>query len=195
MNRYVQGVEAEKRMSIELLESLRLYGIYDAEIVEDVCYNTPSGSYAQVDAVLVCSKGLFCIEYKSWTGHVTTSTGPRWPVERGNTPRKPVMFNNPVQQNANHKYVLDILTKRNVKNLGNRQFKSVIVFDRKTKLINSTYENVMNIGSLPSYIMRYGEEISPELQEAVVDFLRRMVEINKPHFDRQHKSHVKAVKK
>lgn len=194
MGKYARGIQAEDDMLVRIQSMLKRYSDLDFKIVKDVCYMSASKKIAQIDAILICNKGLFCIEFKSWHGIVKASLERTWIVDTGNFD---VRYNNPVLQNSMHRAAIDALVHHKLPNLKN-YFKSVVVFDERANLINEIYDsiqrrniqlysNVIHVEDFMSFFIEKidRDEISSELQDKIYNILLDLKERYKPLFDKQ----------
>lgn len=68
---------------------------------------TSSGSIAEIDSVLLTRKGIFCVEIKTWIGHISGSDeDDKWLQAYDDTDKGINEWNNPVKQNQWHCKVL-----------------------------------------------------------------------------------------
>lgn len=184
--RYQKGVAAEKRMTDYIIQMMNIAQDVDFRIVEDVCYKH-NGNYSQVDAVIVCRKGIFCVEYKSWRGQVYPTTTEFWRIVKDTRVDK---FSNPVMQNAEHCRMCTAITRYSLKNIidtSKINFRNLVVFDDDSSIMPGPYVNVMGYMDVPGYINKLNDEYSTEILDVVEKFLRHVAEVNKHHFDKRHK--------
>ena len=201
MGKYARGIQAENEMLERIQNLLNRYLYSDFKIIKDVCYVSSSGKIAQIDAILICNKGLFCIEFKSWNGIVKASLERTWIVYNG---KFDVRYNNPVIQNSMHRASIDALVHYKIPGLKN-YFKSVIIFDEKANIINEIYDSVQkkniplysNVIHVDDFISLFynksdKEEISTQMQEDIYNFLLRLKEKYKPLFDKQQQGIIQS---
>lgn len=86
----------------------------DEYLLANVILETKNGWKAEVDAILISRKGIFCIETKRWVGHVRGNDEDEYWLQEYDDPS---MINrkhrNPVKQCLNHCHLLDrILNER-----------------------------------------------------------------------------------
>lgn len=181
---YAVGKLAEERILNSVETQLRCYSIRPY-IIRDVCYKQ-KGKYAQVDCVMLCNNGLFCIEIKSWKGKVFPTRDKQWQINNG---ERKVKFNNPIIQNGRHQFVLNALSARNVKSFAANEnfFRSIILFDDKTDIEPSLYHNVINARNFADYISKIHDNISDEVLYDTATFIDRLVKVNKPKFELQQR--------
>ena len=186
MSSYEIGVRAEKKMIDEIMRELQLGSIYDINLIRDVCYKGLKGMYEQIDAVLVCERGIFCIEFKNWTGEVTPSSNELWNLIRPNGCVQ--KLKSPILQNLRHVKVLTRIMENNLSWFKDRRLPihNVIVFDNKTRIVDSYYDNVMNSSAVSRYVSKINDKLRPEEVYEISRFLVHMVETNRWHFQKQH---------
>lgn len=88
-------------------------------------------TYYQVDAVVVCTKGVFCLEVKNWSCTVTCNDSFYWRVQY---PTQEIFVKSPVRQNALHCNLISKLLGTPVSN--------IVLFAGDTRLFNQP-SNVM----------------------------------------------------
>lgn len=186
---YVQGVTAEYKMSDFIKTELQLAGEGNVIFIPDVCYKTKTGNYAQVDLVILSTRGFFCVEFKSWTGTVYPSMNKFWEKQIGD---KLQQFNNPMVQNSEHCRMCTLISRYTLQevitDVSKINFRSLVVFDDNTKLLNNPYPNVMYYSDVADYILQHSVTIDLETLNTVADFIGRVAETNKRHFVRRHRA-------
>jgi hypothetical protein len=111
-----------------------------AKLLKDLYLKTDNG-LTEIDALLLCDRGIFIIEIKSHNGYIVTR-GKHWTQRWGD---KVVRFHNPTYQNKVHKNALiGILKKR--QSLASLPVYTVTVF---TSSKVSFSENVKDVIKLP----------------------------------------------
>lgn len=100
------GAIGEKQVNYYLRPLLRS----DEYLLANVILKTKNGRKAEVDAIIISRKGIFCIETKKWVGHIYGSDEDEEWVQRYDDPYRPDRHHkNPVQQCLNHCSILDKL--------------------------------------------------------------------------------------
>ena len=196
MSKYERGIQAEAEMLDRIQEMFKRYLNSDYKIITDVCYINSSKTISQIDAILICNKGLFCIEFKSWNGIVKATLEDEWLIYNGSFD---VRYANPVRQNGMHRAAIDALVHYNVTDLKN-EFKSVVVFDDKAILVNEIYDsvqkkniplykNVVKVDDFISFLYANSdkEEIPEQKQEEICKYLEYLKNKYKPRFDEQQR--------
>ena len=98
------GVYGEQLVNYHLRPLLRA----DEYLLANVILSTKYGGKAEVDAVLISRKGIFCIETKKWVGHVYGNDEDEKWVQKYDDPYRADRYHrNPVKQCLNHCYILD----------------------------------------------------------------------------------------
>lgn len=82
-------------------------------------------TYYQVDAVVVCTSGVFCLEVKNWSCTVMCSDSFYWKVRY---PTQEIVVKSPVKQNAAHCTLISKLLGTPVNN--------IVLFAGDTRLVN-----------------------------------------------------------
>ena len=211
--RYGIGVSREQYIRERLFSDLEQLNLDFLEIVPDVCYSQPNGSVSQIDAVLVCDFGVYCLEFKSWQGVIYPSPSDKWAVNKTTNEgvsKYVTYFPNPVSQNAGHRAMLLKLILKQVPkvmmekienyvlNPGWAKFDiyNVVIFDDQRSLLDFRYfdkvpRNIVTSSSAINYIKnkQLGHKISVGTLECkwIVDFLKYLRGVNKPIFDEAHK--------
>ncbi len=82
----------------------------DEYLLANVILKTKNGRKAEVDAIIISRKGIFCIETKKWVGHIFGSDDDEEWMQRYDDPYRPDRHHrNPVKQCLNHCSILDKL--------------------------------------------------------------------------------------
>lgn len=104
------GSYGERLVNYHLRPLLRA----DEYLLANVILNAKNGWKAEVDAILISRKGIFCIETKKWVGHIYGSDEDEKWVQKYDDPAMIDRYHkNPVKQCLSHCYLLDrILNKR-----------------------------------------------------------------------------------
>ena len=90
-------------------------------------------TYYQVDAIIVCTKGVFCLEVKNWSCILICNSGGNWLARY---PTEDISVKSPVAQNQAHRDRIQRITHAFVH--------SYILFSGHTTLINNP-DNVLNV--------------------------------------------------
>ena len=195
-NRMEIGIKAENEMVEEIKRMLSVQSIYDYSIIQDVCYrSTVRGvrKYSQIDAVLVCTLGVFCIEFKKWKGTVYPTENAKWLVKSPNGGSR--YFDNSVIQNAKHNLMLNKLCERNVEGyMENVASRSVIVFHDSTNIASSDYNNIINCNQFMSWVMSNYWMMTPELVKKTSKFVKRLSDVNKVMFYKEKGLNYKSTR-
>ena len=103
-----KGDRGEQHVS-GILESCKLEG--DKLIDDIILVNPENGMTAQIDHILLSTRGIFVVETKNLSGIICGNDESRtWRQVLGNTVKK---IHSPVKQNATHVYVLNQILKTN----------------------------------------------------------------------------------
>ena len=80
----------------------------DEYLLANVILKTQNGRKAEVDAILISRKGIFCIETKRWVGHIYGNDKDECWIQKYDDPYMPDrLHKNPVKQCLNHCVILD----------------------------------------------------------------------------------------
>ena len=124
----------------------RYFGEEEHYIVNNVVIGDERGHAHQIDHVVICVNGIFCIETKhmvgSIMGNIDDKTWYQFTYGRSNP------FYNPILQNKTHVRVLSKL-------LGDKwNVHSIIVFTKENKP-NLKVEGLLNLSELRAYVHEY----------------------------------------
>lgn len=136
-------------------------------------------TYYQVDAIVICKKGIFCLEVKNWSCIVQCTSSYYWDVKY---PTKSLVIRSPLAQNVAHCTQVEKILQRNCYNY--------VLFAGSTTLLNEP-ANVMHapafipsirklpdileagdIDTLAGKLKAYKKKIEPDM---LVDFLFKQV--------------------
>lgn len=81
----------------------------DEYLFTNILLPTRNNKTTEIDSVLVSRKGVFCIEIKRWSGHISGTDEDEYWYQRYDDGRKSKSLRNPVKQNDNHCDVLEKL--------------------------------------------------------------------------------------
>ena len=97
------GFDGENLVNYHLRPLLRA----DEYLLSNVILRLKNGRSAEVDAIIISRKGIFCIEVKNWVGHISgKDDGDKW-LQQYDDPEMPDRYHkNPVKQCLNECKVL-----------------------------------------------------------------------------------------
>lgn len=124
----------------------RYFGEEEHYIVNDVNIKDERGQNHQIDHVVICLNGIFCIETKHMAGSVLgNATRKDWYqlIYGKNNP-----FYNPLMQNATHVRVLSDYLKNK------REVYSIVVFTRENKP-KLNVKGLLNLSELRAYVHEF----------------------------------------
>lgn len=120
------------------------------------------GQYFQVDTLVVCSKGIFCIEVKNWEATVHCSDKYYWQVEYSSGEKK---VRSPLVQNRQH--------CNKVQTICGKHVMSIILFTDSASLL-SPVANVMYVSDFINYLavqpIRLGEDEVENIYQGLVAY-------------------------
>lgn len=160
------GAVGEKQVNYYLRPLLRS----DEYLLANVILKTKNGRKAEVDAIIISRKGIFCIETKKWVGHIYGSDEDTEWIQRYDDPyRQDRRHRNPVQQCLNHCSVLDkLLFER---------------YDIEAAVIFADLEDGINIHSAYTYTIQEFRDRYRELSddEITVDEIKQIYQKLRPY--------------
>ena len=169
----IKGKLGEKRVSN------RLKSIKGAYIVNDLSFTVNEGKTCQIDHVLVCNKGIFVIETKTYAGRIYGDDSRKeWTqvLQYGKVKNK---FYSPVKQNMTHIYELS-------KRLNKKHIYNCVVFvNNNTTFIKSEY--TFSLSRIKSYILSQKDVYS---DAEVIDYVNQIEALRE---DISNKDHVKNI--
>lgn len=116
-------------------------------------------TYYQVDAIVVCTKGIFCLEVKNWSCIVTCSPSAYWTVKY---PTEEIKVRSPISQNTGHRDRIERMLGYNVA--------SYVLFSGSTTLINNP-DNVLNTSAFIPLLKTLPDQLSSQKIQGIVDKL------------------------
>lgn len=180
------GKPSEKRLK-ELLEheyspNAVFSGIYVPYINKGV------DRYAEIDAVVVLSSGVFVIELKSHNGKITNGDTKYWTQVYND---KRISFYNPMYQNDTHVKVINSILKS--EGQYNVPIYSVVVFTSNKVTFTNDYKNLVSLDELTRYIKKTGKSdaISIPQTTRIRTILRSYIRTGK----KIETDHKKAIRK
>lgn len=160
------GAIGEKQVNYYLRPLLRS----DEYLLANVILKLKNGRKAEVDAIIISRKGIFCIETKKWVGHIYGSDEDTEWIQRYDDPyRQDRRHRNPVQQCLNHCSVLDkLLFER---------------YDIEAAVIFADLEDGINIHSAYTYTIQEFRDRYRELSddEITVDEIKQIYQKLRPY--------------
>ena len=124
----------------------RYFGQEEHYIVNDVNIIDERGNNHQIDHVVICSNGIFCIETKHMSGSILGYVDRKEWYQLSYGRSNP--FYNPLMQNATHARVLS-------RYLSNKwSIHQIVVFTRENKP-NLKVEGLLNLSELRAYVHEY----------------------------------------
>ena len=98
------GILGEQRLNYELRHLLK----EDEYLLSNLLLPLKNGHKTEIDCVLITHKGIFCIEGKTWMGHIVgTDEDEYWYQEYDDRRRAPQSHQNPIKQNEGHCVALE----------------------------------------------------------------------------------------
>lgn len=116
-------------------------------------------TYYQVDAIVVCTKGIFCLEVKNWSCIVTCSSSAYWTAKY---PTEEIKVKSPISQNVAHRVRLERMLGYNVA--------SYVLFSGSTTLINNP-DNVLNTNAFIPLLRTLPDQLSKQKIQSIMDTL------------------------
>lgn len=108
------------------------------------------GTYYQVDDVVICTRGFFALEVKSWNCEINCGNQRFWKVRY---PTREIVVKSPLEQNMQHCRKIYTLTGKTPTN--------IVVFIEGAKL-RTPSENVMMLSQFPQFLAGREEVLSQE---------------------------------
>ena len=145
MNTNVIGLAGE-------LQALKaVSGIHSSLSERHICsFPIKSNStYLQADLLLVCTKGVFCVEVKNWRGNVYCTDDPFWLTTYDS---REFIVKSPLLQNDSHCKKIGLICNVPVNN--------VVLFS-DSAMISDPQDNVMYISDFPAYLLKLPEVFKP----------------------------------
>lgn len=126
--------------------------------------NAVGDGYFQSDIVIVCNRGIFSIEVKTWACAVVCSTKHYWEVQY---PQRAIFVPSPIDQNNIH--------CRRLAEIIGEPVASVVVFSDNTRIMNPL-SNVIHSSDLLDYIRARPIVYTSECLVKLYDFLAKYKE-------------------
>ena len=165
----------------EFKVNLKLKGIPDSVIINDLKFTVNENKTCQIDHVLVCSRGIFVIETKAYAGSIYGNDSQReWTqvLQYGKIKNK--MYS-PVKQNNTHIYELS-------KKIGKRDLFNCVVFT-KNNIEHIESEYVFTLKSIKKHILKQPKIYSMLEVELIAEEIKNINE------DISNRKHVQNIKK
>lgn len=191
--RYARGSEFEETALEELKRVLEANFIFNYQIVKNVAYRSRNGkgsiTISQIDSVLICEYGVFCLEMKNWKGVVTTTNDLDWKVTIDSYVKR---YKNPVIQNEKHSAALKILLDNNLSDFKARNIPvyNLVLFSENAILSNDMKDCVMYVKDVPTFVQKNNCRINRTLAFDISRCLSRLSEKNMEEFNRLHKHQI-----
>lgn len=108
------------------------------------------GEFFQVDTLVICTKGVFCVEVKNWEAQIHCSSQYYWDVQYASGERR---VRSPVAQNIQHCRKFEAVCKQTVN--------SIVLFTDSATLLEPP-SNVMHVSDFIPYLVECQTTLSSE---------------------------------
>ena len=171
----IKGKLGEKRVA------LKLRNIPNSVLINDLTFSVNDNKTCQIDHVLVCSRGIFVIETKTYSGRIYGDDSKREWTQVLQYGKVKNIFYSPVKQNNTHIYELS-------KRINNHNIFNCVVFVKNNiSFIESEY--VYSLRNIKKFIMKQPEIYAYNDVELIANSIKNL------HQDISNKEHVKNIKK
>lgn len=173
----IKGKLGEKRVS------RKLKSIKGAYVINDLTFTVHNGKTCQIDHILVCNKGLFVIETKTYAGRIYgDDSRNEWTqvLQYGKVKNK---FYSPVKQNMTHIFEL-------AKKLNKTNFYNCVVFvNNNVSYIKSEY--TFSLSKIKAYILSQKDVYT---DEEVINYKNKIEELRENISNKQHVKNINNMK-
>lgn len=190
MNKWERGTRFEEEAVSQLQETLVTNFIYDYYLIPNVPYKGINNRVEQIDCVLICEKGIFCIEFKNWNCTIQPSNKERWIVYGKSNVE--TSYYNPVEQNLRHCVMLKHYLSSNSEMINrlNIPIFNMVIFSDNTKIKAPDNpdigRSVMHLTDCAKFIQEHDCKLSSEICEDAFSIVRQL---KKDHIEEYKKLH------
>ena len=191
MSKYSKGVSFEKEAFERIQEVLESNYIFDYYLISDVAYQGIN-RFEQIDAMLVCKYGVYCLEMKNWKGEVHPNNDDMWPIyENGvKTHRE---FPNPTIQNNRHCASIKYLIDQNYAPFKNKPVYNLVVFSDNTEISESEKDNVVYLDDIAKYIVKHNANVPEDICRDIIKILKYFKNKYFPKYRELHMHQIKTI--
>ena len=177
-----KGIQGEKKVRNTLKRLSK-----DYILINDLLLKYKNGT-AQIDHVVICSKGIFVIETKNYSGKIYGDDHTKYWTQKLNGRKN--TFYSPIWQNRTHINAI----KGILKEFHNVPIYSVIVFCRQCNIKKvKSNEGVVYVNKLNRYIKRYKNNFFIKKEE--IRNIYYILNSNNIHSKKMREKHIKMIKK
>lgn len=170
----IRGKIGERRVSSKLSK------IPNGIVINNLTFYANENKSCQIDHILVCSRGIFVVETKNYSGRIYGNDSQTEWKQTLNYGKVKNHFYSPVKQNNTHIYELE-------KRIPHKKYFNCVVFTKNnTAYIKSEY--VFKLSKIQRYIMAQPEIYSMSDVELIANDIKHL------HEEISNKEHVKNIK-